>query len=236
MSDGIMIITMSGLLMGLASSLHCAGQCGGIATSLLLATSGQGSTPATRAATLISTQLGRATTYMLAGAAVGLAGESFSALLSLAGAQPALRIASALALVLSGLSIAGILPSVTGFDRPLQAVLARLRSKSGGGSPHPVSFMLGMSLGLAPCAMVYNGLMTAMLTGSLAGGASFMAAFGLGTIPSVALTAFGLVSVSRINPRNKRQIRALLGASLALAGIASGLYPAATLASLCLQS
>ncbi len=235
MSDGIMIVTMSGLLMGLASSLHCAGQCGGIATSMLLATSGPGSTPAARAATLISTQLGRATTYMLAGAAVGLAGESFSTLLSLAGAQPVLRIASALALVLSGLSIAGLLPAVAGFDRPVQSMLARLRLKPGTGSAHPVSFMLGMSLGLAPCAMVYNGLMTAMFTGSVLGGAAFMAAFGLATIPSVALTAFGLASVSSLDPAGKKRIRLVLGATLAMAGLAGGLYPAETLANLCLQ-
>jgi len=44
-------------------------------------------------------------------------------------------------------------------------------------------FMAGAVWGWLPCAMVYSALVSAMLSGSAAGGAAVMLAFGLGTLP-----------------------------------------------------
>jgi sulfite exporter TauE/SafE len=58
--------------------------------------------------------------------------------------------------------------------------------------------------------MVYSMLLTAMLTGSAAGGAAIMLAFGLGTLP--ALLTMGLVGNRLQAWTRKREVR--LGAGL----------------------
>lgn len=58
----------------------------------------------------------------------------------------------------------------------------------------PVLRILGAAIlawSLAPYAMVYNTLMTAMLRGTPATGSLFMMSFGSATVPAVTLTAFG---------------------------------------------
>ena len=56
---------IGGLLLGLASALHCAGMCGGIAGSLLMTLSPRRS-PSGQALTLLGLQGGRVVAYMLA--------------------------------------------------------------------------------------------------------------------------------------------------------------------------
>ena len=108
---------VAGALMGLAGSLHCAGVCGGIASSLLLATEAADGAPAARAATLLKVQLGRALSYALFGAVVGSGGAAFAELIHLAGMQPMTRIAAACALVWTGCSVAGLAPNFAILDR-----------------------------------------------------------------------------------------------------------------------
>ena len=62
-----------GLLLGLASSLHCAGMCGGIAASIALATAPEAGAGG-RLVALLQAQAGKAAGYMAAGAALGWAG------------------------------------------------------------------------------------------------------------------------------------------------------------------
>jgi sulfite exporter TauE/SafE len=52
----------------------------------------------------------------------------------------------------------------------------------------PKAFALGAMWGFLPCGMIYSLLLTALLSGSAAGGAAVMFAFGLGTLPML----FGL--------------------------------------------
>ena len=165
---------VGGALMGLAGSLHCAGVCGGIASSLMLATQPHHA-PATRAIGLLKIQLGRALSYTLCGALVGSAGAAFAGLVDLSGVQPITRIAAACALVWTGCSVAGLAPGFAILDRMLAskfnswptAATRRFRH------PHPVA--LGILWGFAPCGMVYAALVNATLSGSGIAGAGFMA-------------------------------------------------------------
>jgi sulfite exporter TauE/SafE len=225
--------------MGLAGSLHCAGLCGGIASSLLLATEAPDSAPTARAATLLKVQLGRALSYTLSytlcGAMVGSGGAAFAGLIHLAGVQPMTRIAAACALVWTGCSVAGLAPSFAIMDRILAstfnswpiAVTRRFRD------PHPV--VLGILWGFAPCGMVYAALLNAVLSGSLVAGAGFMAGFGLATIPAVATAAFGVTALAGFGARLPRSnLRAVLGTALLALGLASLAEPAMSLSALCL--
>jgi sulfite exporter TauE/SafE len=221
-----------GVLLGLASSLHCAAMCGGIATSLMLS-GPQAGPPAYRA--LLLTHLGRISAYMLAGIAVGAAGASMIGWLDREVAFRLLQWGGAVALMWIGLSTAGVLPGPSWLDRalsPLSNRIARLASRLSGRRPAP--YLTGLAWGLMPCAMVYGALFTAMLTGSATGGATVMAGFGLGTLPGLALTTLGIRALVRAEMR--ADLRTLAGFAIALFGFATVWVPHPTLAALCLPS
>lgn len=221
--------------MGLAGSLHCTTLCGGIASSLLLATQAPDAAPAARAATLLKIQLGRALSYTLCGALVGGSGAAFAGLVNLAAVQPMTRVAAACALVWAGCSVAGLVPSFSTLDRTLTSALASLPAATGHRfrSSHPA--VLGILWGFAPCGMVYAALLNAMLSGSFTAGAAFMAGFGLATIPAVAIAAFSITALAGFGSRLPRsRLRGGLGAAILALGLASLIEPAASLSALCL--
>ncbi|MCP9627459.1 sulfite exporter TauE/SafE family protein [Rhodopseudomonas palustris] len=223
---------IGGAVLGLAGSLHCAGLCGGIASSLLLATSSPDAAASGRAATLLRIQLGRTLSYTLFGAAVGAGGAAFGGLVTLAGLQPAMRIAAACALAWTGLSVAGLFPGFRVIDRAL-AMASSIRTRSSRRPPLPSSLALGIAWGFAPCGMVYAALLNAMLSGSTLAGAEFMAGFGLATIPAVAAAAFGVTTLASARV-SRRGVRSALGAALVALGAASMIEPAMSLAALCI--
>lgn len=186
----------AGLLMGLASSLHCAGMCGSIASAIVFTLS-PGDDAAARARTLLLTQGGRIIAYAAAGGVLGAFGSGLAGLFDQAAAFRVLRWAAALALGWIGLSTAGLLPSLTMLDRlaaPIGRRIAALPRAGSGPSGWP-ALTTGVIWGFMPCAMVYGALFTALLTGSGPGGAALMFGFGLGTLPAVAGSAFALTSL-----------------------------------------
>lgn len=228
-------LLMSGLAMGFAGSLHCSCVCGGIASSLLMAARPADAAPMSRIGALAAIQAGRALTYTVAGAVVGSAGWSFAGILSLGGLQPVARSLGALVIVAVGLSMAGILP----WRNPMAAIAsslnARMRallpSRIAGGVP----LLTGMAWGFAPCAMVYNALLIAMLTGSAFGGALFMSGFALATIPAVGLTAYGAVGMVRVGGAlSGPRLKTILGTLFVILGLASATLPNSALAGLCI--
>ena len=221
---------VGGALMGIAGSLHCAGVCGGIASSLLLASSPAGSTT-TRSSALLQSQIGRAMSYALSGALVGSGGAAFAGLLALADAQPVLRVVAAAMIIWTGCSVAGMGRGFVTFDRLMAAVMSRGRSRII--VRHPL--VMGMVWGFAPCGMVYAALVNAMMTGSLTQGAQFMAGFGLGTMPAMASAAFGVSLIVKRGIRlpERATLRRMLGGSIAVLGLVSLAEPASSLASLC---
>ena len=221
-----------GVLLGLASSLHCAAMCGGIATSLMLARPDASMSPY-RA--LVLSHIGRISAYVFAGAAVGGIGASLIGWLDRELAFRLLQWGGAVALMWIGLSTAGLLPGPSGLDRllsPLSTRIARLSSRFGGGRLAPL--FTGLAWGLMPCAMVYGALFTAMLTGSATGGGAVMAGFGAGTLPGLVLTSLGIRALIRADMR--RDVRAVVGLAIALFGFATVWVPHPTLAALCLPS
>lgn len=205
----------AGVVMGLASSLHCAGMCGGIATALMFALDGSGPR---RAQPILIAQAGRIAAYVAAGLVVGAFGTAFAGVLDREIAYRVMQWAAAASLVWIGLSVAGLLPAMAALDRlalPIGARLAGAGLMTGGplgrvGTP----FGAGMLWGLMPCGMVYGALFTAMLTGTPGGGGLLMLGFGIGTLPAVVGTAFGL-SALRAQAQRETMRRAV---GLVLAG------------------
>lgn len=179
----------AGILLGLASSLHCAGMCGGIASTIAFALARDGHA----ARPLLLAQVGRIAAYVAAGALMGAFGATFAGALDREIAFRLMQWAAAGTLAWIGLSTAGLVPAMAGLDRFAAPVGARIAALApvGAGSATPLA--AGMVWGLMPCAMVYGALLTAMLTGNAFGGAALMLGFGLGTLPAVVGTALGLV-------------------------------------------
>lgn len=223
---------LGGLLLGLASSLHCAGMCGGIASGLLLAFE-PGRGVGARARVLLVAQAGRITAYVAAGGFLGVVGSAFYGAFDHGAAHLVLRWAASVALGWIGLSLLGLAPPLTAVDR-LAALLARwLRGVPGAGPATARPFFSGLAWGLLPCGMVYGALFYAMLAGSGGGGALVMAGFGLGTLPAVTATAFGVASL-RQSARAPR-LRALAGTGLLILATVSALLPEAAWQALCLS-
>lgn len=220
MSTALPLALGSGFLVGLASSLHCAGMCGSIGSALTMTMHPGGGTAAA-ARTLMLTQIGKVLAYAAAGGAVGLLGTSVVHLFDQAAAFNLLRVAGAAVLIWVGLSTAGLLPSPALFDRwaaPVaHAVIAASRALPGGTAGAPVA--AGIIWGFMPCAMVYAALFAAMLQGTAAGGGTFMLGFGLATVPAVLGTALGLSGLRSAARRDG--LRRWLGLAIAGAGALS---------------
>ncbi len=189
MSDALTL--GAALLLGLAASGHCLVMCGGISAALGIATA-KGADGRPRPALLVGCQLGRATSYALAGLLLGGAIGAVIGVLDIEAVRRALRALSAAALLLGALVAFGRLRD-PGFGigqrvwrriAPLGRRLLPIRSL-------PRALAFGMVWGWMPCGFVYTVLVIAALQGGALQGAATMAAFGLGTLPSMLLAALG---------------------------------------------
>lgn len=204
-----------GASLGLASTLHCAGMCGGLTASLMLAGGPRRIADTGRIVAL--THLGRISAYALAGAAVGAIGAPAVAWLDRELAFRIVQWAGAVALMWIGLSTANLLPPLSALDRVMAPVAVRVASAARPLSGRTLSpLAAGFAWGLMPCAMVYGALFTAMLTGSAAGGGAVMFAFGLGTLPGLLAAAAGFRTLAHAGTR--RPLRVIAGLAIGVLG------------------
>jgi uncharacterized protein len=169
---------LAALVAGLVGSVHCFGMCGGIAGALGVAGGG-------RPSLAVAYSAGRIASYSLAGAIAGAIGAGLA---GAAGLGPWLRLVMGIVLVLLGLQVAVNLRLLA----PLEAAGARLWRRLAPVArrfvpPRHVgqALALGALWGWLPCGLVYGMLAAAAGSGSAAGGAAFMAVFGLGTAPAM---------------------------------------------------
>ncbi len=222
---------ISGIALGLASALHCAAMCGGIACGALLLLDAP--TPKERYRQLAIMQAGRVTTYAAMGAVAGAIGAGLAA--PRGGISfGVMQWAAAVSLMWMGLVLAGAMPSLSLLDRGmsylargLDTITAPLRTRRTAGP-----YALGIAWGLNACPMLYGAVFFSSLTGSALHGFLFMTGFGIGTLPAVFAAASGLTFLRTINA--KRGVRMAAGIALALAGFASIYVPWPVIKGFCL--
>jgi sulfite exporter TauE/SafE len=179
------------LLLGVVASSHCVVMCGGISTALGLATA-KNRHGRPRASLLIGYQLGRTSSYALAGLLfAGVLGGAI-AVLDIEAVRRTLRVLSAIALLLAALVAFGrVRDPGSSIGRRVWPKLAPLGRRLLPVASLPRAFAFGMLWGWMPCGFVYTVLLIATLQLDALDGAITMAAFGLGTAPALLMTAFG---------------------------------------------
>ncbi len=189
MSDSLTLF--AALLLGLAASGHCLVMCGGISAALGIATA-RCADGRPRPWLLIGYQIGRAASYTLAGLLLGGALGALIGVLDIESVRRALRVLAAAALLLGALVAFGrVRDPGFGIGHKLWQRIAPLGRRLLPVTSLPRALAFGMVWGFMPCGFVYTVLIISALQGDALHGAMTMAAFGIGTLPSMTLAAFG---------------------------------------------
>lgn len=167
-------------LIGLLTSIHCVGMCGGIMLSQSIGKESTNKFEAIKPSMLYN--LGRVISYTILGGAVGALGSLFS--LSLF-SKALIQIIAALFMIIMGFNLAGF-NLFKKFYIKLPWSSCSLKSKSS--SP----FLVGILNGLMPCGPLQTMQVYALSTGSVLKGALSMFIFSLGTVPL--MLTFGALS------------------------------------------
>lgn len=174
-------------IAGVAGSAHCFGMCGGVAGALGLRARIKSPSAAGAFAHASLYHVGRLSGYALAGSLVGATSAGLQRMIDLGAVATTLRIASGLLLVLVALRLVSRWNPLRLLEHGgarFWSMLAPLRRYTGGSGPGS-ALLLGMLWGWLPCGLVYSMLAFAALSGSAAGGAAILLAFGLGTLPAL---------------------------------------------------
>ena len=185
------ISLLSALLVGFFGGVHCVGMCGGIVGALTLGLPEHlRNRPAGAWPFHIAYNLGRITSYTLAGALAGGLGAGLLQLTELRQAQLVLQVIAALFMLALGLYLGGWWAGLVRVERLGGHLWRRLeplgRRLLPVASP-PQAFALGLVWGWLPCGLVYSVLIWSLAAGSAREGAQLMLAFGLGTLPNLLL-------------------------------------------------
>ena len=187
----------TGFLMGLAASAHCAVMCGGIASTLSMALP-RNVLRGRRLTLLLCYQFGRISSYVIAGTAIGWLGWLLMPLLDSSLLRTALRLLTALLLMLSGLALLGR-RGEPGFwiGARLWPIIAPLGRKLLPIQHAGSAILFGSIWGWMPCGFVYSVLLLAWLAKDPIYSGATMLAFGLGTLPALLATQWGAPSLLR---------------------------------------
>ena len=178
---------VAALLVGLLGGVHCVGMCGGIVGALSFSATAQQRTPWM---ILLAYNLGRITSYTLAGVLAGFLGAALLSTIPLADLQKMLLVLAGVFMLLMGLYLSNWWPLLRHVERlggqlwkriePLGRKLLPVRSPA-------QALLLGMIWGWLPCGLVYSVLIWSMSSGGPVSGAILMLSFGLGTLPNLLL-------------------------------------------------
>jgi len=199
------IFFLVALGLGLASTLHCVGMCGGIMGALTFGLPEEVRNNKSRQLVYITTyNLGRITSYTIAGVIAGLISGSLVSTLSIENGHLILRALASIVLIAFGLHLAGLFPKMQVLESVGAVLWRRLQPLTKRFFPVQTlwrAFGFGLIWGWLPCGLVYSALLWASASGDPVSGGLYMFAFGLGTLPSVmtsGLMSSTILKLSRI--------------------------------------
>ena len=167
-------------IVGLLTSLHCIGMCGGIMLSQSIPKESTSKFGAVKPALLYNA--GRVIAYTIIGGTVGALGSVLSLSLSM---KAALQIFAGIFMIIMGANMAGF-ALFRRFSIKLPWSACKIKNKP------KTPFFIGMLNGLLPCGPLQTMQLYALGTGSAFKGATSMFIFALGTVPL--MLSFGAFS------------------------------------------
>lgn len=207
-------IILSLFTLGLVSSTHCIGMCGGIMGALTMAIPAQAK--AKRGLILVAYNLGRIASYTFMGLLAGFFAEQIAAL----GGVIILRVLAGLLLIAMGLYLANWWRGLTKLEilgRYLWVYIQPFGKHVMPVNNIPKALVLGALWGWLPCGLVYAALAMAMIQPVPLMAASAMLAFGLGTLPAVLAAGFVAQQLTRV--LQQRQVRIGLAIIIIIFGL-----------------
>lgn len=193
----IFLIFLSGFSIGIVGSFHCVGMCGPLALSLPI----HNLNHTDKVISVLLYNLGRAISYAIMGVVFGIIGQSF-VLFNLQQALSIITGSFILVVLLANRFGIGQTNLISKFTLQIKRRLSYyLKSKK-----KTITYLgIGMLNGFLPCGLVYIAISAAILSGGALSGGLLMFAFGVGTLPLMALTmALGkFISLKFRNKINK---------------------------------
>ncbi len=217
---------LAAFLIGVFSTLHCWGMCGGIIGALSLGMPDNIRRDRLRRGLMtLGYNLGRITSYTLAGIFTATLGFAFSSATG-HGGHFILQTLSGAILILLGLYLGGWFSGINIIERAGMRVWARLQPVGRLFLP-PDRFykavVVGAIWGWIPCGLVYSVLLWAAVSADPLLGGTYMLAFGLGTLPG--MVAAGLAAGKLLNGKHAGTLRRSAGALVILFGVLILLLP-----------
>lgn len=216
---------LAAFLVGLLGGVHCAGMCGGIVGAISMTLPQNRS----RWPVLLGYNLGRISSYTLAGALMGGVGALAAHWSGMREAQLILQVIAGLFMVLLGLYLGQWWAGLAVLERGGKHVWRHIEPL--GRRFMPVSrasdaFAAGLVWGWLPCGLVYSVLVWSLSSGSALQGGLLMLGFGLGTLPNLLL--IGLLAARLTHWLQRRSTRAVAGGLVILFGIYTLYWPLQT--------
>lgn len=210
-------------LIGLLSSLHCFGMCGGLVGAMTMSLD-----PKIRQNTsqlglyTLAYNSGRIISYTVAGFLVGLFGQTLRDYLMPENGIGILRLIASILIIAMGFYIAGWFSHFSRIEKigiPLWKILQPIGQRLLPVKNLWQAFLFGAVWGWLPCGLVYYVLLISPANDGALNAAFFMLAFGLGTL--IPMMAAGFLT-GRLAPiRQSQKIRHFAGITLIIMGILS---------------
>jgi uncharacterized protein len=225
----MLVILIIAFNLGLFSTVHCVGMCGGILTAMMFAS------PETEQENKLKVfnrslayNSGRISSYSIAGLISGLLGSQIAGLFQDLNAHLILQSIAALVLIGLALNILGVLP----FKKITESIGMNIWKciQPLGKCFYPITslrraYLLGMFWGWLPCGLVYSALLLSLSAGTAFDGMMTMLFFGLGTLPGMLTVGYFSDYLNRIKENNNlRMITAILMILIAISLPASTIY------------
>jgi sulfite exporter TauE/SafE len=203
---------ISAFFLGLMGAPHCAGMCGGIVGALSLGCQPVAAGMRKDLQQVLVYNLGRISSYTIAGMLVGGLSALATNMVALHNAQLVLKSLAVVFMLFLGLYMGGWWSALTRLERlggsiwryiePLGRRFIPVRNLRS-------AYVVGAVWGWLPCGLVYTGLIYSTTAGGAVQGGLLMLFFGLGTLP--AMLFMGAVGVRLQSLLQQRWLRRLAG-------------------------
>jgi sulfite exporter TauE/SafE len=197
------MLLLSATVMGLLGSTHCVAMCGGVvAVACGALPTARRDRPLAQLPYTLAYNAGRVASYAVAGALAGLLGSTLASFGFAERAFLALRVVAAALMIAVGLYLAGFVKVLRWAERAGEPVWRRVAPLARRFVPVRApghALVLGLMWGWMPCGLVYAALGAAATAGSALGGAMTMAAFGIGTLPTLLAMGSAAAAIARLS-------------------------------------